>query len=141
MESRNNKIFGLVVTFLCILIIGFTYLYFYYKNQNRSLHSSLDSLSSVKLQVYDTESIDKQIEEYRAEFKLKEELKRKEEIIQELEENNLLEELEKESDRIARSIVKDLNIYKDEKDKVYNELKEAYRNILIKNTQKYERIK
>ena len=74
-------------------------------------------------------------------FKLKEELKRKEEIIQELEENNLLEELEKESDRIARSIVKDLNIYKDEKDKVYNELKEAYRNILIKNTQKYERLK
>ena len=65
MESRNNKIFGLVVTFLCILIIGFTYLYFYYKNQNRSLHSSLDSLSSVKLQVYDTESIDKQIEEYK----------------------------------------------------------------------------
>ena len=65
MESRNNKIFGLVVAFLCILIIGFTYLYFYYKNQNRSLHSSLDSLSSVKLQVYDTESIDKQIEEYK----------------------------------------------------------------------------
>ncbi len=74
-------------------------------------------------------------------FKLKEELKRKEEIIQELEENNLLEELEKESERIARGIVKDLNIYKDEKDKVYNELKEAYRNILIKNTQKYERLK
>ena len=65
MESRNNKIFGLVVTFLCILIIGFTYLYFYYKNQNRSLHSILDSLSSVELQVYDTESIDKQIEDYK----------------------------------------------------------------------------
>ena len=64
MESRNNKLFGLVVTFLCILSIGLTYLYFYYKNENRSLHSKLTSLSSMDLEVYDTESIEKQIEDF-----------------------------------------------------------------------------
>ena len=65
MESRNNKIFGLVVIFLFIVIIGLGYLYFYYKSENRSLHSSLTSLSSIDLEVYDTESIDKQIEDYK----------------------------------------------------------------------------
>ena len=65
MESRNNKIFGLIVTFLSILIIGFAYLYFYYKSENRSLLAKSTSLSLVETQVYDIESIDKQIEDYK----------------------------------------------------------------------------
>ena len=61
--------------------------------------------------------------------------------IQELETNSLILELEKEAERLSQSAIRGLDIYQDEKEKVYLELKEAYKNILIKNTQKYERLK
>ena len=73
--------------------------------------------------------------------RMQEELEQKEAKIRELEASNLLIELDKEAERVARSIVRDLDIYQDEKEKVYKEIKEAYRNILIKNTQKYERLR
>jgi peptidoglycan/xylan/chitin deacetylase (PgdA/CDA1 family) len=65
MESRNNKIFGLVIIVLCIIISILIYLYFYYRKENRDLRYSLSSLESIELQVYDFDSIDKQIDDFK----------------------------------------------------------------------------
>ena len=65
MESRNNKVFRLVIVFLCILIIGLAYLYFYYKKENRDLRYSLTSLESIEIVSYNVDSIDKQIEDFK----------------------------------------------------------------------------
>ena len=65
MESRNNKIFGLVVIVLCVIIVILVYLYFYYKKENKALRYSLSSLEGIDLQVYDFDSIDKQIEDFK----------------------------------------------------------------------------
>ena len=64
MESRSNKVFGLVVFGLCALALGLFCVYFYYRNENIRLRSILSSLSSKDLEVYDMDSIDKQIEDY-----------------------------------------------------------------------------
>ena len=64
MESRSNKVFGLVVFGLCALALGLSCVYFYYRNENIRLRSTLASLSSKDLEVYDMDSIDKQIEDY-----------------------------------------------------------------------------
>ena len=65
MESRNNKIFRLIIVFLCILIIGLIYLYFYYKSENKNLKYSLSSLESIEIIDYDISLIDKQIEDFK----------------------------------------------------------------------------
>ena len=65
MESRNNKVFRLVIVFLCILIIGLAYLYFYYKKENRDLRYSLTSLESIEIVSYNVDSINKQIEDFK----------------------------------------------------------------------------
>lgn len=65
MESRNNKIFGLVVIVLCVIIGILVYLYFYYRKENKALRYSLSSLDGIELQVYDFDSIDKRIEDFK----------------------------------------------------------------------------
>ena len=64
MESRNNKIFRLIIIFLSILIIALAYLYFYYKKENKNLRFSLTSLESIEIVDYDTNSIERQIYEF-----------------------------------------------------------------------------
>ena len=65
MESRNNKIFGLIVIVLCIIISILIYLYFHYRKENRDLRYSLSSLESIELHVYDFDSIDNQIDDFK----------------------------------------------------------------------------
>lgn len=65
MESRSSKVFGLVVFGLCALALGLFCVYFYYRNENIRLRSTLASLTSKDLEVYDIDSIDKQIEDYK----------------------------------------------------------------------------
>ena len=69
------------------------------------------------------------------------EVKNSEDRLYELETNNLILELEREAERFVQNAIRNLDVYQDEKEKVYRELKEAYKKILIKNTQKYERLK
>lgn len=65
MESRSNKVFGLAVGLLIVLILGLLCVYFYYRNENEKLRFDLASLSSIDLEVYDFDSIDKQIEDFK----------------------------------------------------------------------------
>ena len=54
---------------------------------------------------------------------------------------NLYKTLEKETDEIVNILVRGLDITSSEKEVVKEELKEAYKNILIRNTSKYARLK
>ena len=64
MESRNNKVFRLVIVLFCIIIICLIYLYFYYRKENKDLRYSLTSLESIEIVSYDTDIIDKQINDF-----------------------------------------------------------------------------
>lgn len=64
-----------------------------------------------------------------------------EERLRQRELENLSKELEKETSDIVNIVVRGLDIYEDEKERVAIELKEAYKKILIRNTSKYERLK
>lgn len=57
------------------------------------------------------------------------------------EEEALLKALEKEAIDLANLVVRSLDVYQEEKEKVIEELKEDYKKILIKNTSKYARLK
>lgn len=63
MESRNNKIFRLIIIILCILLLILLYLYFYYKKENKNLMYSISSFESIVINDYDFSEIDKQIDD------------------------------------------------------------------------------
>lgn len=65
MESRNSKVFGLIIVVLIILIIGLTCVYFYYRKENKDLINSLSSLNSIVLEDYDISLVEKQIEDFK----------------------------------------------------------------------------